>query len=294
LSAEEQLDTLKQLGRLLYQTLEQFEDALSIFAQILEVSPHDEEVMSSLEVLLSTPEFRGPSATYLLPYYQHTQQVEREIYCLKVLAEESAAEARDSEYPEELTSAQLEYLHKAAHLYSEAGAAQEAYDTYQEALFASPSSDQTIKLMTTLVQEAEAWELLIQTYDQLIGLITDDALLAQRCEELGNLYRDRLEDLEGALASFERARAALVHEEAPGGPDLELDEEGEPLETSSHDSLPYPADRERVLDAIEPLYNQLAKWQELTDLWSERADRARDYHHAEDEVRYLHQAGVLC
>ena len=96
-------------------------------------------MIACLEQLIQTVDYKGESARLLAPYYRRTEQVEHQVFALQILAEE-----QDIQTVEGLNT-KVSYLHEVAELFLNAGAIQEAYDTYQQAFFVDPRSDESLQ-----------------------------------------------------------------------------------------------------------------------------------------------------
>ena len=203
LEDDSRLVYLTKLADTFYQHLERYDELLIVCDDLLKLSSQDAQAISYLEHLVQLEEYKGEAARLLSPVYAQVGQLEHQIYTLQILAE-----VQDEETTSGL-SQKVDYLHQVARLYLEAGAAQESYDTYQQALFADPTSSVSLESLTEIVATSQSWDVLAQTYENLIPELNEPSLLALRSKELGALYLEQLQSVDDSIRSYETAKTAL-------------------------------------------------------------------------------------
>ena len=303
LDASVRFTSLMKLAESFYQHLERYDEVLRVIALILESSAQDPTAIAYLEQLVQIDDYKVEAAHLLSPIYEQTGQAEYQIFTLSILAD-----AQDESDDEERKQ-KLSYLHRIANLYLDAGAIQEAYDSYQRAFFVIPSSSETLDALTQIVSEANSWGILAQTYEQLIPQLEDPILLAQRAYELGLLFADKLSESERAIVSYEHAKEALapsiealefnqkpiISSDDLSDEDLDL---GLTNEHSGEESLELnqgPSQQELELiqlmtsihEALAPLYSENARWAELMELSISRVTLLDLTHSRSESVEHL-------
>ncbi len=82
---------------------------------------------------------------------------------------------------------------------------EDAIDLAKGALAADPSALEALELVASLLGKRKRWIDLAETYESVLERTPEPEVGFQLAKSLGMLYRDRLDDIEGASRTFERA-----------------------------------------------------------------------------------------
>ena len=287
--------------------LEDPDEAIRLYSQILEQDADNQAVLEALEGLFADDDHAPRIAPILQSYYDRHGDWQKliDVY----LVREKAADT---------TFDKVEWRYKVAALYEGAGKQPEmAFEQYQTAAQLEPGSDKTLQQLLRLADELDHHGELVHHLKSLVEEIDDAYRRTETHRTIAGLARDRTGDMASAekhlravldidpadmpavddlvhlyrkqdandkLVEMLRSKASMVDAQA-----LRLDLLAEAGEISAS-TLGAPGQAieiyeelhnldptgNRALDALEPLYEQTARWEELVDVYRQRIDRSED------------------
>jgi tetratricopeptide (TPR) repeat protein len=181
-----------QLAALREQQLGDVAGAIALFQKVLERDPSSKAAREALERHLRG-ELQHEAATILLPIYERAGEWARLCEAYEVLAGRAQGE-RLVEMLRTLGRIREEKLDDAAG----------ALDAYTRALRAAPADRELYVRLEKLAERLEAWTQLVTLYREIASRpLALPVQIELRCR-LGRLYRDRLNEIERAVATFQR------------------------------------------------------------------------------------------
>ncbi|MFA5623792.1 MAG: hypothetical protein WC966_01880 [Bradymonadales bacterium] len=240
-----------QLASILSEKLGATDRAIDIFSDVLLQDPSNQLAISGLEVMLEKSEgiTTEQVSEILLPIYDQQNAWEKRAW-----ANEQLLRVVDDPFR------RRDLLHEIAKLYETQGHDHEkAFDAYSRSLKEDLRSQDTIQNLFNYADVLDKWQ-------ELVGVMeaaseeSDDAQAAKNIQCMAaEVYRERLDDLAGATASYERVR----------------DNDPEDIE---------------VLNALEGLYREQSAWEPLAKNLMSKAELSID---ASERKNLLFQAAVL-
>jgi tetratricopeptide (TPR) repeat protein len=201
--------------------------AIALYQRVLEHEPSSAVARAALERQLSG-EYKSQAATILVPIYEQAGEWARLAEAHELLAASLEGEAL------------VDHLRTLGRIREEQlGDAAGALDAFTRALRAAPADLALYARLEKLAESLDAWPKLVTLYREIASRpLALPVQIEVRCR-LGRLYRDRLNDIEGAIATFQRV--------------VDLD-----------------ANNDEAEIALEHLYEQTGRKQELADVLRRR------------------------
>ncbi|MDP6943977.1 MAG: hypothetical protein QF464_07495, partial [Myxococcota bacterium] len=284
--------------------LEDPNEAIDRYGDILALSPDEAAVIEALERLFDDPDFAGQVAPLLQPVYEQRDDWQRLIGVFQVRVETS-----------DTAQEKVSWYEKIADLYEHKGETAElAFENYLAAAVVDPGRKRTLEELLRLADQLSCHTELVSHMQALVEEIDDDQrrrethrILAGLCSErtgdstgaethlralldidsgdmqavddLTSLYRST--DNKPRLVDMLLAKASLVEDKAVGNAlfaeagalcsaDLDAPERAiEIYETLQRRD----SDGDTALDALEGLYERVEAWEPLVDIYRQKISR---------------------
>jgi tetratricopeptide (TPR) repeat protein len=201
--------------------------AIALYQRVLEHEPSSAVARAALERQLGG-EYKAQAATILVPIYEHAGEWARLAQAHEVLAASLEGEGL------------IEHLRTLGQIREEKlDDAVGAFDAFTRALRAAPADLALYTRLEKLAESLDVWPKLVTLYREIASRpLALPVQIEVRCR-LGRLYRDRLNEIEPAVATFQRV--------------VELD-----------------AKNDEAAIALEDLYEKTGRKQELAELLRRR------------------------
>ncbi|MBM4319350.1 MAG: tetratricopeptide repeat protein, partial [Deltaproteobacteria bacterium] len=238
-----------RLAALLEGELGEAREAIELYHAVLQRRDGDPLATAALERLMVDREHRLTIALLLEPHYQAAGEWEK----LSGTLEIQLAAAED-------TYDRLQLLHRIAELKElQLQAPRAAFLTYGRALAEMPTDGTTCEQLHRLAEVLGSWAELIQLYEEEVTKLADPELSARFLATCARIYEERLEKIDGALASWHKV--------------LEIEPENV-----------------EVIDALIRLLHATEQWSELVEMLRAKIEVAQD---PSARIVLLHQAALL-
>ncbi len=242
---------LCQLARVLYEHLEESERSVEIYRGVMERNPASEEALADLERMLES----GDALTceliseILYPFYEERDDWEKHVWINEMLI-------RVVEDPER----KVKLLHDTAQNREARGQDFEgAFVAYSRAVRVQPDDEETLTQLYRFAEALMVWSELVDVLKDAASECEDGVVAKETLVRVAVIYREQLEDLEGATQAYEQA--------------AEFD----------------PEDRS-ILDSLEEIYRDAQSWESLAAVLVKKAAQ-------EDELQskkeLLFQAAII-
>jgi golgin subfamily B member 1 len=204
--SDEELAALKfRLGRVLEVHLDQKEQSVDLYREVLTFVPEHDGAREALEALLDDPNVGVMAARILEPIYEVAGSYEMLIRALRVL-HAGAATADD----------QLALMTKIGEVYGhQVGDPAQAFEAFCQAFRESPDSESTLARLELLAVEQERFADLVALVGQTAGQVEDPVLARTLWIKAATMYDVQLAEVDGAVGAYRQ-----VLEQDPG--DLEV------------------------------------------------------------------------
>lgn len=230
------VEILHQLGQLAHDKLGDDERALEFFGRALELNPHHQPTITSLEAAMEDEGQRGRVAQILEPVYKQQGDWAK-------LAQAQDARLEFCDDPME----RKELLRRIGTVYEEQlGNLDQAFETFARLFGEDPEDRSSWELLNRLSHVLENWPRLAEVFaaalEDVVGDTPDTAELAFM---LGEIYETRLEKPEEAKEAYQRV-------------------------------LAFSPDDPRAFSAVERMLLATESWPDLLELYRDAADAALD------------------
>ncbi|HSK02881.1 MAG TPA: tetratricopeptide repeat protein, partial [Kofleriaceae bacterium] len=245
-SAQHRADLMFRAGSLVERELSDPDGAIPRYGAVLGVLPAHAAARDALEALMARDAHVEPVAAILERVYRTDRDAAG---LIRVYERRLAVGVGDRRADWESLADVHETL---------AGAPAEAFAVWSRAIEAAPDDVELLQPLLRLAQGQGLWRELAARLDQLLGEALPPDVEQAYAMQLGEIARDRLADVDRAVAAFERAA---------NGPD------------------PRPA-----LGALELVLGRAGRWPELAVVLRRQADAAED---DAATAAHLHKLGEL-
>ena len=318
---EEQIQLMLRLAALRESQMNQIEQAIDGYRQVLERDPANPEALAALERLGKMPEHEVAIAEILEPLYRQSGDFTKLIGVHEV-------QVRRSDDP----TRKVELLHQIAQLYEDAGGdLNSAFDTFARALAFDPASDATQQGLDRLARATGRFPDHARVLETLAGQQQDAELASQLFTMSARVYESDIGDMDSAVAHYRKVleidprnlgaaeslerifRAAerynelsqVLQQKADILDDLN-DKKSALFQAASieedvlerHDNaiavynkaLELDPEDLRAVDALIKLYLGLSRWQDLLAVYTKKVDLVND---PDEKKQIYYQIGAV-
>ncbi|MDX9719768.1 MAG: hypothetical protein RBU37_03410, partial [Myxococcota bacterium] len=241
-----------KLAKVLERHLGEPERAIEIYRGVLERDASNATALADMEQMLETAELFAAEqiAEILLPLYDALGDWEKRAWVNEMLL-------RVVDEP----SRRCALLHEIASLFEERGQQyEEAFVAYSRALAEDPANEHSLSQLYRYADALDIWAELVGVLQKTTDSITDAILAKETQVRMAKIYREKLDDLAGATAAYEKA-------------------------------ADFDPDDESILDALELIYREQSAWEPLTQTLVKKSARSYD---PEPKKQLLFQAAMIC
>ncbi|MBU1433306.1 tetratricopeptide repeat protein [Myxococcota bacterium] len=174
--------------------LDQIEEAISRYKEVLDEQPSHAGAIEALEGLFQDYDHRNRVALILEPIYRDAEEWPHLIYSLEVQRDEAEA-----------VEARVALLERIGVLHQEKTAdLEKAFDAFARLLREAPSSEIGIEQLKNLADVLDGWAALAQLLEEITPDIEDVELGKAHLALLGEIYETRLENDEQSIDALNR------------------------------------------------------------------------------------------
>lgn len=246
---EEQLALQQRIGTLWETKLGDVQRAVEVYDSILAEAPGFEPAREALESLVESGDAQQEAAEVLQPIFEEHGEWEKLVGVKRRLVENATDPFRQLELYRDIGEIEERELDRI----------EDAFETYREAIAVEPTETDLLDTAERLAGEIEAWQRLIDTYDQVLAEESDFQVVGNLNRRIGRILEEELGNAEAAIDRFE---ASL---------------EAEP-------------EHPEVLAALDRLYQQQGHWERLADILQTRIYTLDD---PEESLELRSRLGVL-
>ncbi len=174
------------------------EQALTQYANILEFNPRHEKTLAALEELLEGEDYREKAASILEPLYVQAQQVDKRIHLNEKLLEIAVE-------PEH--KAQL--LRKLAVIHEEKNDRKNAFAYWGRLFRENPADTEVEGQLLRIAAMGPFWQELVDLLDEVAEDVYDTGLRKHLVLKIAELYEISLENIEKAVAALQKGLEAV-------------------------------------------------------------------------------------
>ena len=191
---EQASDLNLKLGRVRAERMEDRENALEHYRQVLEERPEDSRAIEALESLLERPEIATQAAEILQPIYEKRADFGGLVRVLEVEADTAL-----------LTDKKIDVLLRIAQIYDrKLAAADKSISALRRAYRIDTTRTDVLESLERQCTKAAAFDVLAITLEEALAGRPDRELQIMLLPKLANLYRDDLRRPDLAMASLRR------------------------------------------------------------------------------------------
>lgn len=180
------------------------EQALSQYANILEFNPQHEKTLAELEDLLEGEEYREKAAILLEPLYVAASQIDKQIHLVERLLEIAVEPDR-----------KVQFLRKLAGIHESRGDLKNAFVYWGLLLRENPADTEVEAQLFRVAAMGPFWQDLVELLDAIAEDVYDIALRKHLVLKIAELYEISLEDSIKAISALQKGLDAV-----PGDQDL--------------------------------------------------------------------------
>ncbi|MGM0556432.1 MAG: hypothetical protein ACQEVA_08665 [Myxococcota bacterium] len=177
-------ETELELAEVLRGELFEVEQALDLYRSVLARSPGNERAVEALEELAEDENWAPQIEQDLQEYYSSQRKWDDLVDLYEMRSEQSYDPAEKSEYIEKVASVYRDGLNDRS----------DALDALARSWKLDPSRESVLEQFQSLVQVEGAWAQLADVYEDVLTELSDPQRMLELRLELGELYRERLDD----------------------------------------------------------------------------------------------------